>query len=113
VIATDANGCEVEAVILNVIATNEELNNKNTFYIFPNPVTSELKIDLPAGRLGNEELRMKAAVTITIYDLMGRPFFSHFDQLPSTIDCKQFPDGVYFLEIASEEKIFRTRFVKQ
>jgi hypothetical protein len=105
VVATDNNGCEVEAAILNVIASTQLAVGSSQLAIFPNPVSEELKIK-------NEELRIKdAQAIITIYNSMGEKMYS--DTYSESIDCKNFPAGIYYLEIKSSGLTSHAKFLKQ
>ncbi|MEO8088640.1 MAG: T9SS type A sorting domain-containing protein, partial [Bacteroidota bacterium] len=103
-IATDANGCEVEAVIFNVAASLQSTVDSQQLTIFPNPVEDKLVI-------GN--LKSGTAVDIFIYNLPGEKVFSAVDCRLRTVDCGQLTTGMYYLEISVGEKVFRTKFVKQ
>jgi len=96
----------VEAVINNVIAAVSS-SSRQSIQIYPNPVAQELIIK-------NEELIIGSVdAEISIYNAMGQKFKPAVDRGQSTVDCRQFSDGIYYLEIVSENKIYRTKFVKQ
>jgi len=107
VVATDGNGCEVEAAIFDVVAGIQLAVGNLQLSIYPNPVEDRLVID--AGHL--------AIKTISIYNLPGEkvlavslPTVNY--QLP-TLDCRQLLKGIYWLEVKSGDKFYRTKFVKQ
>jgi PKD repeat protein len=106
VVASDQNGCEVEAVINNVVAgLTPTLSTGEGVTTYPNPVTDKLYVNSykPAG----------TAVEVSIYNVVGEKIYSAPYQNEMTIDCKFFPSGIYFLEMSSLEKCIRTNFVKQ
>jgi hypothetical protein len=105
VVATDNNGCEVEAAILNVIAALPSTVDRGPLTVFPNPVTESLSV---TGYLLNEI----SGAAVSIYNLMGEKIYVGVLKESATIDCKNFPDGIYFIEIASNYKTFRTRLIK-
>jgi len=108
VVATDGNGCEVEAVINNVIASlSPALSEGEGVTAFPNPVSETLDV---------RGLNVNSVDEITIYNIIGEKVFSAVDcqLLPIAIGTHfQFPSGMYYLEISSNEKIYRTKFLKQ
>ncbi len=106
VVATDANGCEVEAAIFDVVAGQFEVSGFK-FEVYPNPVEKKMEI-------GNWKL--EADAVISIYNILGQQVFvfpeSNIQHLTS-VDVSQLSSGLYQLEITSSEKIFRIKFVKQ
>jgi hypothetical protein len=79
-----------------VVAVNEEKNSFKVF-IFPNPVTSELRIQ-------NAELKIKE---VEIYNSVGEKVFqSPIANVisPISVDVSQLPSGIYFYRITSAEK---------
>ena len=112
VIATDNNGCEVEAVINNVIAKTTLLSlvEESGVRFFPNPVTEKLYLyfNLP---LVPAESRVK----IFIYNLFGEKIISKSVSLipSSEIDVHELSSGLYYVEIIFGNKSYRTKFMKQ
>ena len=107
VVATDANGCEVEAVINNVLATVGS-NCRQSIQIYPNPVNTVI---------GIRGLKNNYADEIRIFNVYGElVFMDSRCQLPITIPIaisSPIPAGIYYLVVSEEEKIFRVKFVKQ
>jgi hypothetical protein len=107
VVATDTNGCEVEAVIFDVVASTSPLSlGEGSVRLFPNPVIDNLEIrNLTAG--------MK--LTVIIFNNLGEKVFEqkHIVSPPQlSIDTKQFPSGVYHLELSGEKTLERKIFTK-
>jgi hypothetical protein len=107
VVATDNNGCEVEAVINDVIAAVPPLSlgEGPGVRLYPNPVKDKCIIH-------NAQCMMGTACQITIYNVFGDKIYSAANKEPLIVDCKYFPSGMYYLEINSGEKIYRTKFLK-
>jgi hypothetical protein len=117
VVATDSNGCEVEAAIFNVVASIQFEVRGLRFEVFPNPAGEKLGVrSLEFG---------EAAVGITVYNILGEQL-----EIPSgkwqittpidigsqqeiTIDVSALAKGMYFLEAACGTAIFRVKFIKQ
>jgi hypothetical protein len=105
VVATDQNNCEVEAVINDVIAEIQLPVGNGQLAIFPNPVTDKLFL------IGYPLLGTVAE--IFVYNLMGEKISLDIDRDLLTVNCKPLKPGIYFLEVVSEKKYFRSKFVKQ
>ena len=113
-IATDFNGCEVEAVINDVLASVQFAVGSLQLAIYPNPVIDELTIR-------NLQVKSGTAETISIYNLIGEKVLAVQlptvpklqDQLPTcSIDVSVLLPGIYWLDVSSEGKTFRAKFVK-
>ena len=109
VVATDANNCEVEAAIFDVIAAVENRTNKDDILkTFPNPVMNKLTIgNLPA-----------TVDVIKYYSMLGEEIMAIHNPVVGqagfyTGDVSLLQKGLYRMEIYSGEKIYRTRFIKQ
>jgi hypothetical protein len=107
VVATDDNGCEVEAVIYNVIAGIPLTPDNGQLTIFPNPVGNQLAIS--SGQLAIEQIK--------ICNLLGETLFvlnSESEKSSKTlIDVSHLSAGLYFVEVLSGQKRFYGRFLKQ
>jgi PKD repeat protein len=115
VIATDNNGCEVEAAIFDVIAgmlSPDSFRDADhgLLIVFPNPVRETLHV-MSYPLTGT-------AVEISIYNMLEElvvpPLQTANCKLPTySIDVSTLPPGLYYLEIHTARKTFRTRFIKQ
>ena len=106
VVATDGNGCEVEAVINNVIAgINSPIHGTDQLTIYPDPVSDKLSI---TGSRMHE-----SSPEISVYNSLGEKMSLFTDYSLGTIDCKSLSSGLYILELKSVDKIFRTKFLKK
>ena len=117
---TDANGCEVEAAAFGVmVGLSPTLIIGDGINLYPNPVIDILGIFIPIA------IGMKSgnAVDISIYNLLGERVYASANCLttstgiltivPIAIGSRLLSSGMYSLEIISEQKIFRGKFVKQ
>jgi len=110
VVVADANGCEVEAVINNVIASlTPALSKAEGVTAFPNPVEGTITID---GKLFEG-----VTTEISIYNVLGEKVF-HSQCAFSTndnckLDCNLLSSGTYILEVTSDERILRSKFMKK
>jgi hypothetical protein len=106
VVATDANGCEVEAAIFSVLASAQTAVGNLQLAIFPNPVGDQFTIH-------NAQLAIGTAVEISIYNMIAEKVYSaDYCGLP-TVDCRLLSPGMYYLEVTSSGKVFRKKFVKK
>jgi PKD repeat protein len=107
VVATDANDCEVEAVIFDVIAAVQSPVSSHLSLVYPNPVSDMLFVNgypLPGTRS-----------EIVIYNLIGAVAVEPqtISLKPETgIDVHGLATGIYWLELRSGERTLRAKFVK-
>jgi len=110
VIATDNNGCEVEAVINDVVAHTPLAVGYWPITIHPNPVTDKFIIH-------KSQVTSETAVEISIYNTIGERVWAKQQSFvlgkESEINCEFLPAGLYMLNINTGDKIIRTKFVKQ
>ncbi len=107
VVATDANNCEVEAVIFDIVAGLQQLLAVSTqLAIFPNPVSDVLEIKIHGGMV----LKNVADVKIVIYNMLGEVVMSSV--LQKEIEVRSIANGMYRIEVISGDKILRSKFVK-
>lgn len=112
IVATDANGCEVEAVIYDVLASVQPAAYiQEAISIFPNPVHEKLEIRFPAAFAANAE----TAIDISIYNIVGEKIYAAAGyQLSSptlTISAKDFSAGVYVVKIQTGDFVETKKIV--
>jgi PKD repeat protein len=120
VVVTDANDCEVEAAIFDVVAEIEFPVGSGQLAIFPNPVTESLSIiGYPPSLLTSGSAGLSGTtVDISIYNLLGEKVFSEVDRDPGPdgywdVNCELFPSGMYWLELSNDKHMERIKFIKQ
>jgi hypothetical protein len=111
VVATDNNGCEVEADVFNVIANTEAVViNQESLVISPNPVTDKFTIH-------HSQVTSGTCVSVSIYNSLGEKVYSAtYRELYAArggVNCEKWPAGLYFLEMTTTEKFLRAKFMKQ
>lgn len=82
--------------------------NKFDFKIYPNPSIGEFNIKL-SGFATNEELEYK------LYDINGRLVFEYkeFGNVDKKVSLADMRQGIYYLEITIQEKMYRQKLVFQ
>ena len=110
VVATDGNGCEVEAAVFNVVAgLTPALSFGEGVHLYPNPVGDEVIIQ-------KLEVKRETALEISIYNMIGERVLNVKPQInedeQQIIDVGTLHSGMYWIEIKSGEKIFRSKFIK-
>ena len=116
VVATDANNCEVEAAIFDVIAgiSPHSFDEVSGLRLFPNPVDQFLMVSS----------RYEEAITeILIFNLLGELVYAVQPQttspglsaltLETGIDVHVLISGLYWIEATSGDRVFRGKFVKE
>lgn len=90
-VTTDSSGCRFEDGIITPIATT-------LFFIYPNPANDAINI----------QLNSVTANSISLYNSVGQTLYvdNHTIRKGSTqINTEQFPEGIYFLQIKTKEKL--------
>ncbi|MEO8086993.1 MAG: T9SS type A sorting domain-containing protein, partial [Bacteroidota bacterium] len=111
VVATDANGCEVEAAIFDVVADVSAIGtNALQLEIFPNPVNESATFNF-------KSLTGKR-VEISIYNMIGEKVMGAQAEINSrhasvTMDVQSLTKGVYWIEVVCESKTYRTEMMKK
>ena len=107
VVATDANGCEVEAANVQCCGRRSYLSVSRIIgaLIFPNPVGDKVTIQ-------KSKVKSETAVEISIYNMLGEmvlaaPLPTANCQLPTCImDVSQLARESYYIEIVANRKNF-------
>jgi hypothetical protein len=110
VVCTDVHGCEVEAVIFNVIASVGSATQMGELSVFPNPVANELII--------RTDFLKNVPADITVYNLVGeKVLLAKMGETnppePARLDVSMLPASIYYFEIAGADKKLMGKFVKQ
>jgi len=111
VVATDINACQVEAALFNVIANAQLLmSGEWSTAVSPNPAIDQLVI--------RNSILNEPAIKINIYNLLGELIMAVKQEPVSKeqkaiINVAMLPSSIYYIEITSGTKIYRSKFVKQ
>jgi PKD repeat protein len=107
VVATDPNGCEVEAAIFDVIAglTPASASGEG-IQLYPNPVNDMLYVQCKVTPAG-----------IYIYDLIGEAVCSmqlenRSQDMTLPLNVQSLPPGIYWIKLVSPDKISYSKFMK-
>jgi hypothetical protein len=108
VVASDVNGCEVEAAIFNVIANILPLDFDSQLTAYPSPGSQKLMIS-------NSEILNG---DISIYNLIGEKVLvvqknKELKTKETALDISQLPSGIYIIEMDNGSQSFRGKFLKQ
>jgi PKD repeat protein len=106
VVATDNNGCEVEAVINDVFAgINYSSALSSGLKVYPNPVSDLLFID--PGKMNAED------VQLSVINLVGEKMqVSYTSGSMFKMDVKSLPAGMYWIEATDGLQTVHSRFLK-
>ena len=110
VVATDINGCEVEAVIFDVVAGLDQLPVTSLqFTVSPNPVDEELFVNIPSA-LGSDPV-------ISVYNLLAEKMTVIFKRQDGNdsyaADVSGLAQGLYHIVVSSGNKSLRTVMMKK
>jgi hypothetical protein len=81
-----------------------ETQTENNFSFYPNPVSSIITLQ------SNIDLQK---AEIKIYNLLGENVFTQNNISNATLDVAQLNNGIYFLQMRSNNKLFTQKFIKQ
>jgi hypothetical protein len=88
------------------IASSESSSKSEVLSIYPNPVFSELHVDIPA--------RMTNQSTIKIYNSKGELILVKNSQGGiEVINLQSIQEGIYLLELANDKEVITQKFIKQ
>ena len=105
----DGNGCTgTTTYIVEGLVNTEEIKPSTVYELFPNPVSKVLNVKI------NSPVQ-KSVDRYRLFNSSGQLQLEvHLDfQNNLTIDCSHLPQGLYFLELVSENKSETIRFIKQ
>lgn len=110
VVCTDSNGCEVEAVIFDVIAGVQQHAFSEALELFPNPVADQLEIS------GMQTSSVKSL--LKVFNAVGEIILKEESVTVNSngkliLDCKPLAPGTYWLEISAGSHTYRNKFIKQ
>ncbi|MEO8085865.1 MAG: T9SS type A sorting domain-containing protein [Bacteroidota bacterium] len=105
VIATDSNGCEVEAAIFNVLTNVENIFSAEGVDIVPNPFTGKISFQ-PLHASGEK-------ILITVLNSIGEKLFEKQTSLKNQeVDLSFLAAGLYILSVQSKSDIMLKKIVK-
>ena len=108
---TNAVGCDTtsEAFIFPPLKINE-LTDKSSFYISPNPAFNQLTIY-------NLSLNAKEAVTVSVLNILGQEAISYSlsfgEGRAEAIDISKLPSGLYLLQMKTVNCLQVRKFIKE
>ena len=109
VIVTDANGCTAEGMVSVISTGTQELSGIATIEIHPNPTSGLLNLQIEMDQAETMDLR--------IMDVTGRTLiqqsYPQTTTLSQVFDLSQFQNGVYLLQITTEEGTAAQKIVLQ
>jgi hypothetical protein len=101
------NGCTDTSICESFFSVNLTEFNSENIAVFPNPVTSIVNIEL----IGEFNKNLVARILSTKGDLIYSQTFEYKKKL--AIDMDNFADGIYILQISTENSVIQKKIVKQ
>lgn len=119
VVATDANACEVEAAIFNVLAAIPPpmVGKSSQFKLYPNPASDKLEIVLPSDININDA----GGINISVLNVLGEDLTSVVGRSDAgkknssaeiILDVRMLTSGMYWIVVNDNKNIFRSRIIK-
>lgn len=92
-------GINTNVYILGGLGTGlNSINNEKTFTVYPNPASD--KLNLPEN-----------TISVKVYNTVGQICETHLNN--NTLDVSRLLNGIYFVEIKTNNGIYNSRFVKE
>lgn len=103
----DSLGCEIAdcSVSINELETNALIN------IYPNPSPSQLTIEFELAETKNALIEIKNMLGQTLKTINNGAFTKGSNKIE--IDISKFSNGIYFVQVQSENKVMSRKFVKE
>jgi PKD repeat protein len=114
VVATDANGCEVEAAIFDVLVWMSDIVLGHDFLIYPNPAGYELTIACRVQAVSNDDLC--SVEGINLYNALGQKVICsgiYHSSGAVSLDISMLEPGVYFVEVELSGQVVFQKFIKE
>ncbi|MEP7168982.1 MAG: T9SS type A sorting domain-containing protein, partial [Bacteroidota bacterium] len=107
VVITDANGCTATSNPFIVTALGINEFESTGISVYPNPVSSKLFINFPPSLSEHPSLRISNTIGAIVYEEKN---ITNVPQME--IDLKNFAEGIYMLEIKTNDLNYRKVFLK-
>ena len=100
------NGCTNTSnpFTANAVGVNEVYSNYK-IKVFPNPVSNSLYLEY--------SFLTNTTVEIKIYDISGKINLNKHQKFSDGVDVSELNNGMYFILVKQDEKIFYSKFIKQ
>ena len=104
VLGTDGNGCTVQSDSVDVVLTGRHFMASPTYLLSPSPVAGWLRV---------QSLSTSEEVELAVFTGSGALVQQHGPvQLPFRLDAGALAEGLYVLELRSNNNVERRRFIK-
>lgn len=101
------NGCTVTSACVNITVTGiEQMANSNLISVYPNPTTNKVVLNFN----GTKNIQK-----ITLLDVQGKIVYTtgNVTENELTIDLSELSDGIYALQVLSNNQLQTTKIIKQ
>ena len=100
------NGCTDTSACYNVLASSAKSDFGKDFVVYPNPTSESVSVDLGSTH---------RLLTVSITDLNGRIVFknNYYNHQSLSFELKEYPVGIYFMKIVSEDKSIIIKLIKE
>jgi hypothetical protein len=101
VVVTDANNCEVEATILNVIANVESMNKTEGYTLSPSPFTNSIYVE------GKDDSQSQ----LIIYNMLSQKLLQETFRGSTTLNTEELAKGIYIYEVRNNLGVIQNGLV--
>jgi len=101
------NGCIDTSGCLSVTVNGiSELKAESFFSVFPNPATDFINLEIKNKLLIGE--------TIEVKNILGETIWNHKINSPQmNVDCSEWANGIYFIQLKNSDKVYSQKIIKQ
>ena len=93
----------VDNLSFNYITSSEDYFLNSQIYIYPNPATDVIQINLPNNKISE----------VKIYNVLGKLVKQEILNHKNEIDVSELNGGVYFVKITTDKQEFVSKFIKR
>ena len=91
-------------IVVSPLLGVDDVEFRNTFYVYPNPLTDVLNLELPVNSV---------TVNVDIYNIVGKNVYSSIDVMSNQIDVSNLKNGLYFITVNFDDYRITKKIIKK
>lgn len=92
------------------MSINDNNSNNNSVLIYPNPSTDEITLTFEQTNSENTQIEIQNLLGQTVY---SETLKTNIGKQTKSLDASMFQNGVYFIQLKNQDKIYSTKFIKK
>jgi len=110
IVRNDGDNLISNTLCYSVVGVEENENNKRNLKIYPNPSTNEVTLEFEQSNSENTQVEIQNVLGQTIY---SETLKTNIGKQTKTLDISSLNNGVYFIQLKNQNKIYSAKFIKQ